>query len=379
MDKENDSPKPERLVSLDAYRGLVMFTLAATGFGIARAADKADCELLDWLKFQFTHPEWSSQFKLIGFSLWDMIQPAFMFMVGVSMPYSYARRELRGDSYASRLRHAWTRAILLVLLGVFLQSQHNPDTNWIFTNVLSQIGLGYGFLFFLVGRKFRTQAVVGAVVLVGYWILMAVFPRGLDGLAAHFADGSSMPQQVDLWLLNLFPRSKPFTGLPYATLNFVPAFVTMLMGLVCGQLLKNPALPSSAKLRRLAAGGAVCLAAAVVASLTVCPVVKKLWTPSWALFSGAYVIWLLAILYWLVDVKGWKKWTFPFVVVGLNPITIYFMSMTMKRWVGDNLKTHLPAALFEGVPGPIVESCLIVTVYWLILYWMYRKKVFIRI
>ena len=105
------------------------------------------------------------------------------------MPFSYEKRAQLGQSYGRRMRHAWTRAILLTLLGVFLQSR-GSDTNWLFTNVLSQIGLGYGFLFFLVGRSWRTQFTVGAAVLVGYYILMILLPRGLESWRTHFADGS---------------------------------------------------------------------------------------------------------------------------------------------------------------------------------------------
>ena len=380
MNTENKDVVAGRLLSLDVYRGLVMFTLAANGFGIAQAAEQTDCDILNFLTFHVTHSEWISHFKVIGFSFWDMIQPAFMFMVGVSMPYSYARREQFGHSYGQRLRHAWFRGVILVLLGVFLQSLNKQETIWLFTNVLSQIGLGYGLLFFLVGKRFRLQVIVGAVVLVVYWILMVVFPLGFsDGLARHFENGTSMPQTFDLWFLNLFPRANSFSGSAYATLNFVPALVTMLLGVMCGQLLRDTNTSETDKLRRLALGGAACLVLAVATGFTICPIVKKLWTPSWTLFSGAYVIWVLAILYWMIDLKGWGKWTFPLVVVGVNPITIYFMRMTMARWWRGNLHTHLPEFLFTGVYGSIVEACLIVMIYWLILFWMYRNRVFVRL
>lgn len=359
-----------------------MFLLAAAGFNLARvAAAYPENGLMQWMAFNTTHPEWNSQFKVIGFSAWDMIQPAFMFMVGVSMPYSYGKRAVSGEPYLSRLRHAWVRALILILLGVFLQSMRKPETNWLFTNVLSQIGLGYGFLFFLVGRSFRTQFITGIGVLLGYFCLMVLFPLYLEGgIKAHFENGTSLPQQFDLWFLNLFPRPKPFTGHTYSTLNFIPSFVTMLMGLMCGQLLKLKTLPESIKLKRLLLGGLVCLVAGLSFGI-VCPIIKKLWTPSWTLFSGAYVIWFLAILYWLVDIKGWKKWTTFFVVVGVNSIAAYFMGMLMKNWTKGIFRTHLPAGFWDwtGVWSPFVESVLVVMFFWLLLYWMYRNKVFIRV
>jgi len=230
-----------------------------------------------------------------------------------------------------------------------------------------------------VGRDARLQIVAGSLVLAGYWLAMIVFPRGLDGLAAHFQPMATMPQQFDLWFLNLFPREKPFEGHAYATLNFVPSIVTMLMGLMCGQVLRRNDLAAGAKLRRMGIAAAACLIVSIVAGATICPVVKKLWTPSWVLFSGAYVMSALAAAYWIIDVKKWNRWVFPFVVVGLNPLTMYLLGMICKGWFRKNLHTHLPGFLFEPPHGPIVEACLIVTLFWLILLWMYRNRIFLRL
>lgn len=386
MKQPDDPAQAGRLLSLDVYRGLVMFILAANGFGIAAAAKQAGEGAPGWLQalaFHHTHPEWISQFGIVGLSLWDMIQPSFMFIVGVSMPWSLAKRARLGHSPARRIRHAWGRALLLVGLGILLTSQGKPETNWMFTNVLCQIGLGYGFLFFLVGRSLRLQAVVAALVLAGTWLLMVLYPAPGDtaGFAAHFQQGTNALEAFDRWFLNLFPRSKPFEGNPggYATLNFVPAFVTMLMGVMCGQFLREKEPAGALKVKRLVLAGAVCLALGIAAGLTVCPVVKRIWTPSWVLFSGGYCIWLLALLHGLVDLAGWKRWSFPFVVVGLNPITAYVMSMTMRGWVAGNLRTHLPAAWFAGTAGPVVEASLVMVVFWLILWAMWRQRIFLRI
>lgn len=382
MTEEKEEPlESSRLLSLDVYRGIVMFCLFASGFGLAKVAGNfPDNEILQWLKFHTTHPKWSSQFHVLGFSLWDMIQPAFMFMVGVSMPYSYGKRASQGDPYSHRLRHAWVRALILVLLGVFLQSNNKPETNWLFTNVLSQIGLGYGFLFFLVGVSFRFQMLAGATVLVLYYLLMIFFPRGLEGgLISHFEDSSTLPQVFDLWFLNLFPRTKEFTGHAYSTLNFVPSFVTMLMGLMAGELLRNREIEGGLKLKRLLISGGVCLVLALAWG-PICPIVKKLWTPSWTLFSGAYVIWLLALLYWIIDMKGWKGgWTKFFVIVGTNSIAAYLMGMLFRGWTRKFFHTHLPDSWLKGGWGPFWEASLVAAFFWILLWWMYRNRVFLRI
>lgn len=385
--RPDDTAKAGRLLSLDAFRGLVMFFLVANGFGIAAAAKQAGDSAPDWMRvlaFHNDHPEWVSQFYVVGLSLWDMIQPCFMFIVGVSMPWSYAKRAQLGHSYFKRARHAWGRALLLVALGIFLTSQWGGQTNWQFTNVLCQIGLGYGFLFFLVGRSFRIQGIVGALVLVAFWLFMVLHPapEGMTGWAAHFQKGTNAAAAFDQWFLNLFPREKPYDGNTggYTTLNFVPAFVTMLMGVMCGQYLKEKEPAGKTKVVRLAIAGATCLVLGAAAGFFgLCPVVKRLWTPSWVLFSGAWCIWLLAVMYGVVDLAGWKRWTYPFIVVGLNPITAYVMSMAMKSWVRTNLKIHLPDAWFTGLYGPVVEAGLTMLVFWLILWWMHRRRIYLRI
>src|SRR5260221_571903 len=146
--------KAGRLVSLDAYRGLIMLTLAASGFGLlayskARLEQDPSSGLWQTVKFHTDHPEWVSNVGRIGVSFWDLIQPSFMFMVGVAMPFSYAKRMTRGDSYLSMATHAFVRSVILVLLGVFLESTSAKHTNWHFPCVLSQIGLGYFILFLL--------------------------------------------------------------------------------------------------------------------------------------------------------------------------------------------------------------------------------------
>ncbi len=133
-----------RLLSLDAFRGAIMLLMASSGLGIPQVAKKfPDSALWKFFGYQCEHSEW------VGCSLWDLIQPAFMFMVGVALPWSIANRQGRGQTFGVLFGHALWRALLLVLLAVFLTSAWSKQTEWIFTNVLAQIGLGYPFLFLL--------------------------------------------------------------------------------------------------------------------------------------------------------------------------------------------------------------------------------------
>ena len=309
-DNNNEAGRQSRrLLSLDAYRGLIMISLAFNGFGLARTARnhlESDSGSSFWqtVQYQFSHAKW------VGCSYWDLIQPSFMFMVGLSLAYSYAKRQGRGDSYQRMLAHAMTRSIVLVLLSVFLMSQWGGQTNWTFMNVLAQIGLGYTFLFLFWGRAVRTQAMAAVLILAGTWIAYEAYPgAGVDlstgapdvGVSKEWAEehlggvrepwhkNANIGHAVDLWLLNQFPRSEPFlyNKEGYPTINFIPSLVTMLFGLMSGALLL-----SDRSLQRkafvLAIAGALGLVVGQLLNLTgVCPLVKKIWTPS-LLISDRY-------------------------------------------------------------------------------------------
>ncbi|MBM3855364.1 MAG: DUF5009 domain-containing protein [Verrucomicrobia bacterium] len=298
-----------RLQSLDAYRGLIMVSLAFNGFGLAATARnhlRAEPESGFWqaVLYQFEHVEW------LGCGYWDLIQPSFMFMVGVSMAYSYVKRQREGQSWPRMFGHACWRAVALVVLGIFLISNSRNATEWSLMNVLTQIGLGYPFLFLLWGRSPRVHAATATVLLLGVWAAYVLYPApGIDpaggapkagvtaawaqqhlaGVGAAWHKNANLGQAIDTWLLNLLPRSESFVfnNGGYQTINFVPSLATMLFGLMCGELLRSNRA-ARAKLLWLAGAGLAGLAAGLIWQALGCPLVKRIWTPSWALFSTGW-------------------------------------------------------------------------------------------
>ena len=249
--------KPARLVSLDAYRGAIMLFMASGGLALPEVAKHfPDDPVWRFLAFNTDHVPW------IGCSLWDLIQPSFMFMVGVAMPYSIASRRAKGDSEIKITFHVLYRAIFLVLLAIFLSSNWSKRTNFVFTNVLAQIGLGYAFLYLLLGRGVRVQLAALGGILIGYWLLFFLWPlpavgfdyhsvgwkddwQGLPGQLAHWDKNTNAAAAFDSWFLNLFPPAEPgkpfrFNEGGYQTLNFVPSLATMLLGLLAGEMLRTP-------------------------------------------------------------------------------------------------------------------------------------------
>jgi predicted acyltransferase len=386
-----------RLASIDAYRGFVMFLMMAEVLHLAQVAKVLpDNAVWKFLAHHQTHVEWA------GCSLHDLIQPSFSFLVGVALPFSLASRIARGQSRAVMSVHAAWRALLLVVLGIGLRSLDKPSTYFTFEDTLSQIGLGYFFLFLLGLTRPRWWWAAVVVILVGYWAAFALYPLpgpafdyraagvaadwpyNYEGFAAHWNKNTNLAWAFDTWFLNLFPREKLFTnnGGGYATLSFIPTLATMILGLIAGGWLKE-ALSSRARLARLALAGVGCLAAGLAADyLDICPIVKRIWTPAWTLYSGSWCFLLLAGFYLVIDVAGFRAWSFPLRVIGMNSIVAYCMAHLIEKFIVKAFKTHLGPDVFQtwGMEyEPFVKGVAVLLVYWLILFWMYRHRILVRI
>jgi heparan-alpha-glucosaminide N-acetyltransferase len=390
-------PSATRLTSLDAYRGLVMLLIMGELLEFCKVARAVPGNRFwEFLCHHQSHVPWT------GCSLHDLIQPSFSFLVGVALPFSLASRAARGDSVRRMAGHALWRALLLVLLGVFLRSTSHPQTYWTFEDTLSQIGLGYGFLFFLGLRPTRDRWIAFGLLLLGYWVAFALYPlpgpnfdyaavgvptdwpQLQTGFAAHWNKNSNFAWAFDTGFLNLFPREHKFlfNDGGYATLSFIPTLATMVLGLIVGEVLRG-SRPPWAKVRWLAVAGVLGLVTgAMLGWLGICPVVKRIWTPSWTLYSGGWCCLLMAAFYLVIDLWGKKAWCFPLVVVGMNSIAAYCSDHLFDDFFYNNLTINLGPGVFN-ILGPAYEPFLhgaaTLLVSWLLLYWLYRRKIFLRI
>src|ERR1039457_7005109 len=387
---------PPRNIAVDAYRGFVMLLMVSEVMSFASVAHAFPGSLF-WriLAFNQTHVEWS------GMGLHDTIQPGFTFLVGVALPYSIHSRLSKGQSFRKQLGHTMWRSLVLIALGIFLRSLHSPLTNFTFEDTLTQIGLGYTFAFLLAYCRPKWQWIALGAILFGYWLAWALYPApGLNfnyaavgvpadwhfnftGFAAHWKKKSNLGQAVDVWFLNLFPRVSRFTynGGGYLTLSFIPTLGTMLLGLRAGEWFRSaaPRIP----IKRFVIAGALLIATALVLhAVGICPIVKRIWTPSWTLFSGGVCFLFLAAFSWVIDVKAHRRWAFPLVVVGMNSIAAYLIAHLWEDFIVTNLHTHLGYRIFEIFGAglqPLLLGIAVMLIYWLTLFWMYRKKIFVRI
>jgi heparan-alpha-glucosaminide N-acetyltransferase len=389
--------KPARLGSLDAYRGLVMFLMMAEVLELRHVAEAAkDSAIWKFLALHQSHVPWA------GCTLHDLIQPSFSFLVGVSLPFSITSRAAKGQSRGWMLAHAVWRGIVLVLLGVFLRSMSKSQTNWTFEDTLSQIGFGYLPLFLLGFTKQRWQWVALVALLVGYWGAFALYPlpsadfnyvavdvpadwpHHSSGLAAHWNKNSNLAWAFDTWFLNLFPRPKPFTHNSggYATLSFIPTLATMVLGLIAGGWLQRVANPWK-KVGWFVATGLVLIALGIAADRSgICPNVKRIWTPTWVLFSGGWCFLFLAAFYAVIDVAGLSAWSFPLRVIGANSIAAYLLAHGSDRFLARSFEIHFGKNIFQffgATYEPLMAGAIILAIQWLILWWLYRNRIFIRI
>lgn len=376
-----------------------MFLMMAEVLHLGRmAANFPESGFWRFLAHHQSHIEW------VGCTLHDLIQPSFSFLVGTALAFSVANRQSRGQPFGPMLGHAVWRAIALSALGIFLRSVGRDQTNFTFEDTLTQIGLGYVPLFLLGFRPRREQWMAAVVLLVGTWLAFALYPlpapafdyasvgvnadwlkdHGLSGFAAHWQKNSNLAWATDVWFLNLFPRAKAFVfnGGGYATLSFVPTLATMVLGLLAGGILRSDAAPSK-RLKQLVILGVSGLVLGWLAGVVgICPVVKRIWTPAWVLFSGGWCFLLMAAFYAAVDLAGGRSIAFPLVVIGMNSIAAYCIAHLWDGFIVSAFKTHLGPDIFNLLGAsyaPLVQGILVLAAFWLILFWMHRHRIFLRL
>ncbi len=394
---EQVATQQQRNIAVDAYRGFVMILMMAEVLQLYGVSlHYPNNLLLHILGFNQNHVPWT------GMSLHDTIQPGFTFLVGVALPYSIRSRQRKGQSFKHMLFHTLWRSFLLIALGIFLRSTGAPMLNFTFEDTLTQIGLGYTFGFLLTFARPRWQWIAFSAILFGYWLAWALYPAPgpnfdwaavgvspdfqnhlFNGFAAHWNKNSNLGQAFDVWFLNLLPRPSRFLYNEggYLTLSFIPTLGTMLLGVAAGRwfLASAPKIP----LRKfLLAGVVFCAAGLLLHFAGICPIVKRIWTPSWTLFSGGVCFFFLTAFSWFIDVRKHHRFAFPFVVVGMNSIAAYVIAELARGFVEQSFRTILDTAKLNVI-GTRTENLIIAVLtlcaYWLVLFWMFRKRVFVRI
>lgn len=361
-----------RLFSLDALRGFDMFWIMGGEEIFHGMAKATGSPFWSAIANQFTHPDWN------GFHLYDLIFPLFLFMAGVSTPFSVGRELEKGKTRQQLLLRVIKRAFILVLLGLVVNNglKIMPVSDIRFPSVLSRIGIAYMFanIIYLYSTE-RWQMFWFGFFIIGYWLLLKFtsapgFPMGdltMKGNFASYVDRSILPGRLYLGIHD-----------PEGLFSTIPAISTGILGILTGLLLKKGGVTQMRKVTTMAVVGVIFLILAQIWNLDF-PINKNLWTSSFVLHVGGLSLLLMALFYFIIDVKGYQKWAFYFRVIGMNSILIYISGHFIKwsyttegffGWIGQ----------LVGDPYNIVVMAIcFVMVKWAFLYYLYTKKTFLRV
>lgn len=362
----------QRLYSLDALRGLDMLMIIGVDRFFHSLAKAANTPFWNAISDQFDHPAWN------GLHLYDLIFPLFLFIAGVATPYSIANRQKKGQSKNQILKHIIIRGLVLVLLGIIYNNrlQIKPFAEVRFASVLGRIGLAYMFanIIFLYTKQ-RGQMIWCGALLVGYWLMLKFtsapgFPMGDLTMEGNFVS----------YFDRLFLPGHLYEGIhdPEGILGTIPAIGTGLLGILTGNFLKNSKVSPAGKSGRLAIAGIICIIIALIWNLDF-PINKNLWTSSFVMCAGGISLLLVALFYYIIDVRGKKSWAFFLKVIGMNSILIY-MSEHFINWPFTNESAFKWLGQLAGdTYGPVAMAVSFIFIQWLFLYILYRKKIFLKV
>ncbi len=362
-----------RVTSIDALRGFTMFWIVGGGT-IFRSLDKIfNNPVTAFINRELTHVKW------LGFHFEDLIMPLFIFVVGTSIPFSISNRLQRGQSRRRIYLHIVKRTFVLFWLGVMLGSGglhfNWPEMDW--AGILQRIAVCYFFAAILVMQtKWPAQAIVAGLLMLLYWAALTLIPVPGHGPGVITPEGC-LPAYVDQQLL---PGQihKDFYG--YGDSNGIlptlASISTALLGALTGHWLRS-GRSGNQKVAGLALAGLISLSVGFLWGQYF-PVIRLLWTSSMTLFAGGLSLLLLALFYWLIDVKGYRKWAFGFVVIGMNAIAVFTAT---KVFAAHQIGRVFVGGLSQwcGQWNGFINAVAGVTIVWLVLWWMYRRKLFIRI
>ena len=368
----NDEPQrlPKgRVMSIDALRGFDMFWIIGGGAIFRSLHEVFNSPATAWIDRQLSHVEWE------GFQPWDLIMPLFLFVVGVVMPFAFNKRLARGDSKRQLYFHVVKRTVILWVLGM-IAAGHLLDYDLaelhIYNNTLQAIAAGYFIsAIIILNMRLVGQVLTTAILLLVFWALMVLVPVPGQGQVLLARD-ANLALSIDTFILGRYYAGNGYTWV----LSSMTFACTVMLGVMAGDLLRWEK-SSRAKVLWLLTAGVACLLIALLWH-TWFPIIKRIWSSSFVLFSGGLCYLLLALFYLVIDVWGFKKWAFGFVVIGMNAIAVYMATHVFNfRHIGDIFVDGLDK--YVGNWNPFIHTVAAFVVIWLILWWMYRKRSFIKI
>ena len=360
----------KRLASIDALRGFDMFWLMQEETGLVLGLAAAlHLPFQATLAKQFDHTPW------IGFTFWDFIAPLFLFIVGLALPFAIQSRQRRGESRKTILFHILRRTALLIVLGlIFNGILQLSFADFRYTGVLQRIALSYVFAAIIaLFTGLRGQIAWTVALLLGYWAIMALVPVPGFGHNVLTQQGNLEGYIDRLYLPGKFCCY--VFGDNEGYLSTIPSIATVMLGVLCNHILQAR-WSERLKMIWLVGGGFACLGIGLAWGM-VFPIITRLWTSSYTVYSNGWCMLLFALFYWVIDVKGYRKWASWLKVIGLNALTIY---LVQELFDFKNVASIFAGGLAHrsGMYGALVIGAAILLTKWLFLYFLYRQKIFLK-
>lgn len=373
--KDGSAPKSvsKRILAIDTLRGFDMLMITGAGTFVYLLHGKTNIAWVDSLALQFEHPAWH------GFTFYDFIFPLFLFIAGVSLPFSLNKGLELGQSKRQLYKKAFIRMLILIGLGIIDKNAPVPFFDWSqirFVGVLQRIGFA-GFIATILYLNFNSKQRIFwiAGILLSYYAAMFLIPVPGFGAGDLSIEGN-LHGWIDRHFLpgRLLQKIYDENGL----LTQLPALCLTVMGTLAGDVFRNEAISDQVKLRTLLLAGAGCVLAGLLWGLHF-PINKHLWSSSFIMLTGGMAFLSLGLFYWVIDILKYQKWTFFFIVIGMNSLTIYMVYRLIDFG-------HTSQLLFEGLYSwteekwhPVFESLGALAIVWLFLYTLYRLKIFWKV
>ena len=362
----------QRLYSLDALRGFDMFWIMGAEDIFNELAKATHAPFFEAIANQLTHPAWN------GFHMYDLIFPLFLFMAGVATPFSVGRELEKGINRKKVLLRVIKRGIILVILGIIYNDglHLRPLSDIRFASVLGRIGIAYMFanIIFIYSKR-NTQIIWFWALIIGYWLMLKFtsapgFPPGdltMEGNFASYIDRSILPGKLYLGIHD-----------PEGLVSMIPAISTGLLGILTGSYIKKSPHDGSRKSFWMAVAGVFFIGLALLWNLDF-PINKNLWTSSFVCLVGGISLLFMSLFYYVIDVRGHKKWAFFFKVIGMNSILIYISGRFINWEYATNGFFQWLGELTASPYNLVVMAICYMAVKWAFMYFLYRKKVFLRV
>jgi predicted acyltransferase len=362
-DSINMTQEQNRVFSIDFFRGFTMFMLVAGLESLFHSVDPVTSgPVAIFFKNVFSHVPWE------GLHPWDLVQPFFMFIVGVAMPFSLTRRWDKGDSWMKTFRHVLTRCFFLLVIGWAISSSATTSN---FNNVMAQLSVTYLIAFLIMRSKIKWQLLISFGLILVSDLLYRFWP--VDGFNQAFVAGQNFGSWTDMMLTGSIEHGN------WVPFNAIPTSAHTIWGVIVGMILMKGWSPTKKILTLLIAGT---IGVVVGYSMSpFIPIIKHICTSSFVIVSGGWCLIAMALSYWLIDILKFKKVPMFFAVFGMNPLFIYLMGWSFRKFFGRLVDPFL-YRIFSWTNEAtisVISTLIIAGMLWYVCYFLYKNKIFIRI